>query len=224
MRHLAHAPCRWLPDKEKGPPARVPTSPWPTPLAIRTFSLRSSDIGPPLARPGGPPTGTHGNEYQVRLLLRRRQGGRPLGNARPPRRQGGQPPRNDQHRPARPGRLHPQHRRLHLLLPERAQIPAGDARSGRRRPAAHRKEHGREARRHDQSAAPVLPLRRPRVDAGHDGHRAEPRPQRRDRQGVGQADRQRALRAGLLPPALAHVRRGRHGPQGPPRRAVRAHP
>ena len=142
----------------------------------------------------------------------------------PPRRQGRQPRRDDQHRPARAGRLHPHHRSLHLLLQERPQIPARAARPGGRRPAARREDHGREVRRRRQPAAAVLPLRRPRIHAGHDGHRPEHRPQRHDRQGPGQADRQRALRPRLLPPPAADVRRGRHGPQGPPRRAVRAHP
>ena len=35
----------------------------------------------------------------------------------------------------------------------------------------------------ERSAARVGPLRRPRVDAGHDGHRAQSRPQRRNRRG-----------------------------------------
>ena len=89
-------------------------------LAIRTFSLK---IAGHRAAPHSAAPPTHRNprnEYPVRLLLRRRQGGRPRRHAQPPRRQGRQPPRDDQHRPARPGRLHPQHRHLHLFLSAQA--------------------------------------------------------------------------------------------------------
>ena len=57
------------------------------------------------------------------------------------------------------------------------------------------------------AAAGVRPLRRPRVDAGHDGDRPQPRPQRRDRRWAGGVDAQRALRVGLLPALHHDVRR-----------------
>ena len=40
-----------------------------------------------------------------------------------------------------------------------------------------------------QSASGLGPLRRARLDAGHDGYRSEPRPQRCDRRGAGQERR-----------------------------------
>ena len=53
------------------------------------------------------------------------------------------------------------------------------------------------------------PLRRPRVDAGHARHGAQPRAQRRVGRGARQADRERALRVGLLPALRADVRQRR---------------
>ena len=46
----------------------------------------------------------------------------------------------------------------------------------------------------EQSAAGLGALRRARLDARHDGHGAQPRPQRRDRRGAGRDVRRRALR------------------------------
>ena len=68
---------------------------------------------------------------------------------------------------------------------------------------------GHEVRRPGESAARVRPLRRPRLDAGHDGHDPQPGPQRQDRRRPGAQDRQRALRLGLLPPLRPDVRRRR---------------
>ena len=53
--------------------------------------------------------------------------------------------------------------------------------------APHREGRRREVRRQAQAAAGLGALRRARVDAGHDGHGAQSRPQRRDRQGLGDA-------------------------------------
>ena len=53
---------------------------------------------------------------------------------------------------------------------------------------ARRRRADRPARRFgdaEQSAARLGALRRPRLDAGHDGHDPQPRPQRRDRRGPG---------------------------------------
>src|SRR5579885_1553138 len=49
-------------------------------------------------------------------------------------------------------------------------------------------------RRQRQSALGLGALGCPRLDAGHDGHRAQPRPQRRDRRGSGEEIRRPALR------------------------------
>ena len=79
-------------------------------------------------------------------------------------------------------------------------------------PRPHRPHHRAAVRRPRQSAARVGALRRPRLDAGHDGHRAQPRPQRRHRRGAGAAVRRPALRLRFLPPLHPDVfqRRARH--------------
>ncbi len=51
-----------------------------------------------------------------------------------------------------------------------------------------------DVRRRGQSAAGVGAFRRARLDARHDGYRAQPRPQRRDGGGAGRALRRQALR------------------------------
>ena len=80
-----------------------------------------------------------------------------------------------------------------------------------------REEHGQEVRRRRRPAARSRALRRARLDAGHDGHDPQPRPQRPDRRRALVAEhRQRALRLGLLPPLRPDVRRRR------PRRAEAA--
>jgi hypothetical protein len=60
-----------------------------------------------------------------------------------------------------------------------------------------------------QSAARLGALGRARLDAGHDGHGAEPRPQRRDGRRPGQAVGRRALRLGQLSPLHPDVFRRR---------------
>ena len=86
--------------------------------------------------------------------------------------------------------------------------------------------HGRQVRRSEEPAARLLPLRRPRLHARHDGHRAQHRPQRSDPARPDREDRQRALRLGQLPPLRADVRRRRPRPQAADEdrdRPVRAH-
>ena len=75
--------------------------------------------------------------------------------------------------------------------------------------AAIEKQTEEEVRRPEEPAARVRPLRRARLDAGHDGHHPQPRAQRPDRRSARQEDRQPALRLGLLPPLRADVRRRR---------------
>ena len=63
--------------------------------------------------------------------------------------------------------------------------------------------------------APGLgPLRRQVLDAGHDGHGPQPRPQRGDAAGPHRAVGQRALRLGRLPPIHRDVRPDRDGREG----------
>jgi glycyl-tRNA synthetase beta chain len=78
-----------------------------------------------------------------------------------------------------------------------------------------------EVRRRGQAAAGLGALRRPRLDAGHDGHRPQPRPQRRYGGGAGHRLRRPALRLGQLPPL--HQMYGRRGARGRPPRFRRNH-
>ena len=68
---------------------------------------------------------------------------------------------------------------------------------------------GEPARRSRASAPRVRALGRARVDARHDGHRAESRAQRRDGRRARAPDQERALRLGLLPPLHHDLRRRR---------------
>ncbi len=61
----------------------------------------------------------------------------------------------------------------------------------------------------EEAAARVGALGREVLDAGHDGHHPEPRPQRPDRREPEGADRQRPLRLRQLPPLHPDVRRRR---------------
>ena len=94
---------------------------------------------------------------------------------------------------------------------------ASTRRSTRRSSASRATPAGGSAIR--RSAARLGAQRRARLDAGHDGHRPQPRAQRRVGRGPRPRDRQRALRLGLLPPARADVRRRRL--RRPGRRASR---
>ena len=69
-----------------------------------------------------------------------------------------------------------------------------------------------------QPAAGVVPLRREVLDARHDGHRAEHRPERRGRRRPRRAHRRPALRVRRVPAPRADVR---HRGAGRARRAVR---
>ena len=90
--------------------------------------------------------------------------------------------------------------------------------------ARGRPHHREEIRRRRKSAARLRTLGRARVDAGHDGHGAQSRAQRRHRRGAGGKVRRPALRLRQLPALHHHVfRRGaRHSAsslRGNPRRA-----
>ncbi len=106
-----------------------------------------------------------------------------------------------------PARLHHHHRSLHRLLRQQPQLPGRAEGPGGRRAGPHRGCRRPQVRRQGQAAAGVRALRRARLHAGHDGHRAEPRPERRHRarasaDGAGRS----ALRLGLLPPLHPDVR------------------
>ena len=120
------------------------------------------------------------------------------------------------HRPAGSTGLHHHDRGLHLLLRPQAQLSVGAAGADEGRRRRDREADGEEVRRPQEPAAGVRPLRRARLDAGHDGHHPQPRAQRPDGRSAREEDEQPALRVGLLPPLRADVRRRR------PRRAEAA--
>ena len=152
---------------------------------------------------------------EVRVPLRPQDGWQRIDEGAA-RRQGREPRRDVPHRPASASRLHGHDRGLHLLLRQQAHVSAAaqgpDGGRHRRPRAADRQE----VRRSEEPAAGVGPLRRPRLDARHDGHDPQPRSQRPDGRGADHQDRQRALRVGLLSPLRPDVRRRR------PRRAEAA--
>ena len=75
----------------------------------------------------------------------------------------------------------------------------------------------------DEPAAGLGALGRARLDAGHDGHRAQPRPQRRRRSRAWpQRTRRRALRLRQLSPLHPDVRRRRARRRAPPVRGDRS--
>ncbi len=65
----------------------------------------------------------------------------------------------------------------------------------------------------DESPPRLRPLRRPRFDAGHDGHHPQPRPERQDGRGPRRQDGEPAVRLRLVPPLRPDVRRRRPRPQ-----------
>ena len=128
------------------------------------------------------------------LHLRRRCERRRSARARQDdrRRQGRQPRRDGRDRPAGAAGLHHHDRGMRALSRRWRRLLGRAARRGRRRrsPISSRaigKKFGDAGR----SAAGLGPLRRARLDAGHDGHGAQPRPQRRD--GRGPCRRPRAI-------------------------------
>ena len=127
------------------------------------------------------------------------------------RRQGCGPRRDDDRRPSDPAGIHDHDRGVQRLL-----------RSGRaapRRPLGRRPRgdaRGRAAvrqglRRCPEPAPGLGPVGGEVLDARDDGHRPEPRPQRRDAAGPDRAHRQRALRLGRVSPLHRDVRADRHG-------------
>ena len=94
------------------------------------------------------------------------------------------------------------------------ELPARAEGRGRGGAGGGREDGRRRLRRRQQSAARLGPLRRARLDAGHDGHRPEPRPQRPHGAGARQVVGRRALRLGQLSPLHPDVlqRRARRRP------------
>ena len=128
------------------------------------------------------------------------------------RRQGRQPRRNGRDRPAGAAGLHHHHRGMRPLSGGRRRLSRRRCARSRRGAGAYRARGRQALRRCGRSAAGLGPLGRAGVDAGDDGHRAQPRAQRRDGRGPRQRQRRRALRVGQLPPLHPDVfgRRARH--------------
>ena len=116
------------------------------------------------------------------------------GPARSARRQGRQSRRDGQSRPAGAARLHDPDLGLHLFLRKRQNLSEGTEGAGREGAGVCRQADRQDVRRRDKSAAGLGALRRARLDAGHDGHRAQSRPQRPDGGGAGRTLRRPALR------------------------------
>ena len=153
---------------------------------------------------------------QDRLSLRRRRRRRRQGRQELAGRQGREPRRDGLDRPAGAAGLHHHDRRCAPRyydgwrgLPRRACAPRSPT------GIAHIEAvTGKTLRRRRRSAARLGPLGRARVDAGHDGHGPQPRPQRRDRGGPRRDLGRRALRLGQLSPLHPDVlgRRARPRP------------
>ena len=95
---------------------------------------------------------------------------------------------------------------------------------GRRRARDARTEDGQATRRHGRPAARVGAFGCAVLDARDDGHRPQPRAQRRLGEGPREADEQRAVRLRLVPPVRADVRQDRARRAGRPVRGGIARP
>ena len=146
-------------------------------------------------------------------------------DAGPVGRQGGQPGRNDQPglaraRPASPSAptSAPTYYDHERSYPPELRKPVDQAL------AKVEKEMGAKFGSTDQSAAALLPLGRPRLDARHDGHGAQHRPERQNGRSPGQAVGQRAVCLGQLSPLRADVwrRRAGHEAQDQARSTIRS--
>ncbi len=164
------------------------------------------------------------------LFLRRREDRRAGRDEESARRQRGESRRNGLARPAGSARVHHHDRSLHLLLRQRQDLSRRTRGRGRRGDCERRAADRAQVRRRRQSVAGFRALGRARLDAGHDGHRAQSRPQRPIGDHAGQDLRRRALRLRQLPPLHPDVlerrargrqpqfrgdHRGVQGPQGP---------
>ena len=140
------------------------------------------------------------------LCLRLRRGLRR--RARAPRREGDRPRRDDTAR--RPGarRLHDHDGRVSCLSRRRRAGAGRPRRRGRRARRGARGADGEGLRRRARSLARLGSLRCGDLDAGDDGFDPQPRTERRGGRGARDRDRQRPVRARLVPAARPDVRRG----------------
>ena len=144
-------------------------------------------------------------------------------DARTARRQRRQPRRDGLAQAAGSARLHHFDPRLQTTFTTMGRIiPKAWRRGAEERSRRVEKALGTQVRRPRQSVAVLGPLRRPRLDARHDGHGAQPGADRRNRQGPGGRERQPALRLGFLSALLPDVRR--RGAQAQAREQERSRP
>ena len=106
-------------------------------------------------------------------------------------------------------RLHDLHRRLHDLLQGKGEDSAGHRSRDRRERQEAGKGRRRDARIDRQPAARLRPLGRQVLDARHDGHDPQSRPERSSGRRVEGADQERPLRVRQLPPLHPDVRQRR---------------
>ena len=211
----AHGEARYIPGGPRRGRARPPpASPSiPPPRARRAPGPRR-----PAGSPSTPnPDVENGQEQkptvrQVRLPVRHRPDRGRRQPARAPRRQGRQPGRDGPPEAPRPRRLHHQHRGLHLVLRPRRRVPSRAAGADRRRPGGGGGDDGRPLRRPLQPAPALGALGGPRLDAGDDGDRPQPGPERPHRGRPHRAHRRRPVRVRRVPPLRADVRRRGDGP------------
>ena len=101
------------------------------------------------------------------------------------RRQGRQPRRDVPHRPPGASRASPSPpRSAPTTTPTSGRIRRRSSAQMEAGIAIDREADRQEVRRPEESAARLRPLGRPRLDARHDGHDPQPRPQRRDGRGA----------------------------------------
>ena len=153
---------------------------------------------------------------EVGLFLRRRHRRGRDEHAQPARRQGREPRGDVQSRAAGAPRLHGDDRGLHLFLRPREDLSAGAEGRGPGGARQGRRHHGQALRRCREPAPRLGPLGRPRLDARHDGHGAQPRPQRHDGRGRGQGVGRPPLRLRQLPALHHDVFQRRARPRPPP--------
>ena len=96
-----------------------------------------------------------------------------------------------------------------IYYKEKAKIPAAIDRGDRRQPEEAREGRRRHAGLDRQPAARVGPLGREVLDARHDGHDPQPRPERRCGRRPEAAHQERPLRVRQLPPLHPDVRQRR---------------
>ena len=144
-------------------------------------------------------------DHPLGLFLRRRRGRWRRQDEGPAGRQGRQPGGDERAGPAGAARPDHHHRGLRALLRRRPQLSLGAGGPGEHRPGQGGGADRQGVRRCRQPAAGLGALRRAGVHAGHDGHGAEPGPQRRDGGGAGQAVGGPPLRLRQLPPVHPDV-------------------